>query len=208
MTSPARKDGRALPPGSRSGQDDAPPPRVLTLRGEPLRGGAETTPPGELLAALVEEVTAVQSQDKAGPVRVVIDIEGLSISNDRMPIDGGHLCRLVEPLLRRSIRATADCSLLHARRREVVITTIAHADVIEIEVADSAGMLSAGERAGLRWSPQGTWERERGENSPLNEVSRQARSLGGSLTGMDCPDGGIALTLRLPLHRTARRRAA
>ena len=206
MNSPARNDGRGLP-GDRSGKDHVVPPRVLALHGDSLRGRGDTTPPGELLAALVEEATTFQSKDIAGQVRIVFDMEGLTISSERMPIDGGHLCRLVEPLLRRSIQATAG-SRLHERRREVVITTIAHADVIEIEVADSAGMLSDGERAGLRWSPQGTWERERGENSPLNEVSRQARSLGGSLTGMDCPDGGIALTLRLPLHRTALRRAA
>ena len=63
------------------------------------------------------------------------------------------------------------------------------ADAIEVEVADSGPVLSVVERA---------W---------LDRQSTRAARLGGTLEVRACPEGGTALTLRLPRRLTERRAA-
>jgi hypothetical protein len=70
--------------------------------------------------------------------------------------------------------------------REIVITSVEHAAAIELEVADSG--------------------------PPADHVSDDSlaplvAAVGGELSVAACPEGGRAVTLRLP-HRRLRRRAA
>jgi hypothetical protein len=75
--------------------------------------------------------------------------------------------------------------------REVVVTSIEYADAIEIEVADSGPLC-----------PPTT-----ADAIPEPAIQRLLDQVGGRLTTAACPEGGRALTLRLP-HRRLRRMAA
>lgn len=72
------------------------------------------------------------------------------------------------------------------RLREVVVTSIEHADAIEIEVADSGPATAT---------------------VPDAQLAALAAGVGGGLSVVACPEGGRAVTLRLP-HRRLRRQAA
>ncbi len=85
--------------------------------------------------------------------------------------------------------------------REVVVTSVAYADGIEIEVADSGSSLPQGNRS-LAGGPEGEGM------EILATAHGLAARLGGSLFFADCPEGGSAVTLRLPMRRDSLRRAA
>jgi signal transduction histidine kinase len=91
------------------------------------------------------------------------------------------------------------------RLREIIVTSVAYADAIEIEVADSGPGLPAHAKARL-FDPDFTTKPE--EFGPLLVEARTiVERLGGTLHAADCPDGGTAFTFRMP-HRMARRMAA
>jgi hypothetical protein len=90
------------------------------------------------------------------------------------------LSDLLAPLL----AAACEAASAAVRLREVVITAVETPAALEIEVADSGAGHSPG-TADLT-----------GRLAPL------AGRLGGDLTARDCPEGGTAITLRLPHRRT------
>lgn len=107
--------------------------------------------------------------------------------NHVLHADPGLLAELLADLVVRARRAN------HAAtgpgRREVVVTSVLVADAIEIEVADSGPPPSVVERV---------W---------FDRQGAMAARLGGTLEVRACPEGGTALTLRLPRRLTERRAA-
>ncbi len=74
---------------------------------------------------------------------------------------------------------------------EVTVTSVQYEDAVEIEVADSGTMPAC--------------DRARADADP-SQVAKLVSHLGVSLQTMDCPEGGVAVTLRLP--RMVSQRAA
>lgn len=156
-----------------------PPPRLRTF---PARADAPPT-----TRQLVEElVAAARAGVGAGrDVDVEVDVPAAM----PLPTDCETLRRLLAPLLARSMDGARRDPWRGRRGRGVTITAVRCPHAVEIEVADS-GPAAGDDRAGLA------------------EVGRRAAALGGALVVADCPDGGTAFTVRLPVVRVALRRAA
>lgn len=142
--------------------------------------------PRGLIESIVEEVLATRRDLPVGP-------RGCSITID---VADRHVLQVDPTAIRAILTQLVSAALDNAARtqagevpveREVVITSVEYTDTIEIEVADS------------------------GPAALLTDVEPAVQSLleqvGGRLTAAACPEGGRALTLRLP-HRRLRRRAA
>lgn len=165
----------------------------------PLRGGDRFA-----LRDVVDEalrgVTA--ERDGAPGVCVVVDVPPTMA----LDADGRAIGRILAPLLGRAF----DRARLGAGpcRPEVVVTGVECADGIEIEVAASGAALEAGEavafgrRGGVR-----SCDRTRPAAWTV-DLLREAALVGGTFHASDCPEGGAAITLRLPRGRAALRRAA
>jgi sensor histidine kinase regulating citrate/malate metabolism len=87
--------------------------------------------------------------------------------------------------------------------REVVVTSVGYPDAIEIEVADS-GPSAIAENYFLKPAGPLALADVHGLESRVWQLVVQ---LGGTLTAINCPEGGTAFTLRLP-HRLRQRMAA
>ena len=142
--------------------------------------------PRGLIESIIEEVLATRRDLPVGP-------RGCSITID---VADRHVLQVDPTAIRAILTQLVSAALDNAARtqagevpveREVVITSVEYTDTIEIEVADS------------------------GPAALLTDVEPAVQSLleqvGGRLTAAACPEGGRALTLRLP-HRRLRRRAA
>ena len=92
--------------------------------------------------------------------------------------------------------------------REVLVTAVGFPDRIEIEFADSGPGLTHRERHSL--PPRGTPATALHEPTDplLDDLRHLVVALGGSISAMDCPEGGSAVTLCLPTRPAALRRAA
>lgn len=180
----------------------AGPPRILTFsRGE--RQFLETTvSPHGILVALRAEVTAGGDNRAAAPVSVTLDVQDTL----RIEADRDIIRRLLTPLLGRSVAAASQAAAGFSPR-EVLVTAVGYPDRIEIEFADSGSGLTPRERNSL---PRGRSTADPRESTDplLDDVLRLATSIGGTLAAMECPEGGSAVTLCLPIRRTALRRAA
>jgi len=156
----------------------------------------------DAIAALVADCCR-DLRDRGLPdVSVTIDIPvGRS-----MPAADASVRRLLEPLLRRAIEsaARADGSGDAPLIRELVVTGIDAGTAIEIEVADSGTPLSPAVRSWLAGDDD-TMPEDAG--LALAAVRAGAARIGGTVRALNCPEGGVAVTLRIP-HRQARRLAA
>jgi len=120
--------------------------------------------------------------------------------------------RAVEPLIRRAFESAAQP---HDSRepmaiREVVVTSVDVGDAIEIEVADSGPALSDSVRTWLNDSANGLHgpnATPEGTGLAIAAVRAAAARIDGTLHAANCPEGGVAITLRLP-RRQAQRLAA
>jgi hypothetical protein len=135
-------------------------------------------------------------------VSVTLDVQDTL----RIETDGDILRRLFTPLLGRSV-AAASRAAAGSSPREVLVTAVGYPDRIEIEFADSGSGLTPRERNSLPRGRSSADPRE-STDSLLDDVLRLATSVGGTLAAMECPEGGSAVTLCLPIRRTALRRAA
>jgi signal transduction histidine kinase len=145
----------------------------------PLRPLTESGNLVSLLESLVTEVTAERQTRRLPPVSVVLDAAAGQIS----PSDIDPLRQAVRPLL---VAACDAAATARPRLREVVVTTIATSAAVEIEIADS------------------------GAGSPpaaLADARQPVERLGGTIACGVCPEGGLAVTLRLPRHRLKTRAA-
>jgi len=87
---------------------------------------------------------------------------------------------------------------------EVVVTSVQYADALEIEVADSGSGLSNHAKAWL-FEP-GFTTKPAGTGVALAAARVLVDELGGSIEAVNCPEGGTAFTIRLPMphrHRLA-----
>lgn len=156
-------------------------PRILSLQtaGQPsLR---------TLLESIVAD-TARSLRDRGlPPVAVMLDVGvGHGVATDPA---------LLEPLLHTAVLRAVELSTSPAggsdvpHIAEVVVTSIDVGDAIEIEIADAGPALPATTR------------------SPSEELRHLADRAGAAISAVDCPQGGVAVTLRFP-HRRARSLAA
>ena len=203
MTTPGPDDGVALPGGSC--RPHLPPPRILPMPAAGAGHPGTTVSPRQLLEGIVEELLDGHEPGADRP-RLTVNLDLGDAPG--LDFDPALLRRIVEPLLRRSILAAGSSDGIRARRPEVVVTAVTYPDAVEFEFADSGAGLTPGEWAGLRARDRASTAGPDDSRTTLETISDEARSLGGSLTATNCPEGGSAVTLRLPLLRTARRRAA
>jgi len=141
-------------------------------------------PPRGLLEAITEEVRRHCGDRGIPDCHVTLDVADRHV----LQVDPSTVRDILAGLLLRAFenaaRPAASSDAPHVR--EIVVTSIEHADAIEIEVADSGPVAVATPDAALE---------------PL------VAAVGGSLSVAACPEGGRAVTLRLP-HRRLRRQAA
>ncbi|MFN7813732.1 MAG: hypothetical protein ACK5SI_13840 [Planctomycetia bacterium] len=136
-----------------------------------------------LLADIVGAAARRQRDLGGGPVEATLDVAaGLDL-----PVDPRLLRGIVAPLVAAAFAASA----VRDRRRpgcgEVVVTAVAFADRVEIEVADSGDADGAG--------------------AAVADLRGLVERAGGTLGVARCPEGGMAYTLCLP-GRLASSRAA
>jgi hypothetical protein len=132
-----------------------------------------------LLDAVVAEVAAEREAAGLPSVSIVLDAAGSRIESASLDVVRASLSSLVA--------AAADAAATAMPRlREVVITALDTTGGLEIEVADSGpGVLPAAVAA----------------------VCPAVERIGGTVAWRGCPEGGLAVTLRLP-HRRLESRAA
>jgi signal transduction histidine kinase len=152
-------------------------PHLLPLRPASVRSGSSAIAP--VLEAVVIEVAAAREVNGLPPISVVLDVGGSRIQ----PADLAAVREALGTLLASACDAAATAT---PRLREVVVTVIDTAAALEIEVADSGP----------------------GVPPTAITVARPAvERLGGTLAFRGCPEGGLAVTLRLPHHRLKSRAA-
>lgn len=141
-------------------------------------------PPRGLLEAILAEVRAVCADRGIADCHVTLDVADRHV----LQVDPATVRDILAGLLLRAFENAARpaASSDAPQVREIVVTSVEHADAIELEVADSG--------------------------PPSDSVSDDAlaalvAAVGGGLSVAACPEGGRAVTLRLP-HRRLRRRAA
>jgi hypothetical protein len=120
--------------------------------------------------------------------------------------------RVLEPLIRRAMESAAepDATCESPVVREVVITSIDVGSAIEIEVADSGPALPDPVRRWLNETADGFHASSiapDGAGLALAAIRAAAARIDGTLSAANCPEGGVAITLRLP-RRQAQRLAA
>jgi len=163
-----------------------------------------TVSPHDLLADLAAGIdVAPGGGGPAAPISLTLDVPiDLEIPGERGPIG-----RLLAPLLERSVAAAGGAKGTGRSPREVLVTAVGYPDRIEIEFADSGTGLTDRERNSL--PPRGVPSDAREPTDPLlDDLRRLVVDLGGSISAMDCPEGGSAVTLCLPTRPAALRRAA
>jgi K+-sensing histidine kinase KdpD len=190
----------ASTPGS---QTNPGPPRILSFSKGDRRGAESFASPRKILVDLATEIAATGGHRAAASVSVTLDVPDALL----LEADGEFLRRLLTPLLDRAVAAAAGQIAAGPSAREVVVTAVGYPDRIEIEFADSGSGLTPWERNSL---PRGrSIAAPRESTDPLlDDVLRLAASIGGTLSAIDCPEGGSAVTLSLPIRRAVLRWAA
>jgi signal transduction histidine kinase len=138
------------------------------------------------LRELVEEVVqSLSARCKHQSIGVILDIPADLVAT----ANRGLIRRAVEHLMLGAIAAMPKGGSLWA-------TSAAGPNVVELEVADTGPTLSDEARRHVFDSPSDT---ERGASGwELAMVHHIAQIHGGSVTAANCPDGGVAMTLRIP----------
>jgi C4-dicarboxylate-specific signal transduction histidine kinase len=132
-----------------------------------------------VLDAVIAEVAAEREAAGLPPVAVVLD----AASGRIQQADAAPLKAALGPLVAAACEAATTAP---ARLREVVVTVVDTTTALEIEVADSGSGLAP---------------------DPLVATCPSIERLGGTLAWCRCPEGGLAVTLRLPHHRRQSRAA-
>lgn len=145
---------------------------------------------------LVDEVlTSVGPQLVAQSIDVCVDIP----ESERMSADRSMMRRSVLNLILNAIDAMPDGG-------ELTITSYDGEHGFELEIADSGDGLS--DEAQRRAFEPFYTTKSSGTGLGLALVQRVAEAHGGEVTALNCPDGGAAFTLRIPLLLIALEAAA
>jgi signal transduction histidine kinase len=148
----------------------------------PLRNLVAEFPLRNLVAGVAE---SLDSRCKDQAIETTIDIPSdLVVAADRAMIR-----RAVEHLMLGGIAAMPGGGSL-------VVTSAAGPEAVELEIADTGPTLSDEARRHA-FDPAGTTERG-ASGWELAMVRRIAELHGGSVTAANCPEGGVAFTLRIP----------
>lgn len=177
---------------------DAPVPAPGRAHAVGTLGTTVPVPARLVVETLVAEVMA----GDAGPVTVTIDMPHTLL----LAADEATLRRILLPLVARSVDITRRERQPGNRRGEVLITAVEYPGAIEIELADSGPGLD--DRDLVAFGPRASGRPTVGADAALVAAARMARAAGGTLTAVNCPDGGAALTFRLPTQAAAAMRRA
>lgn len=167
-------------------------------RHERLPASSPAASPEGLIAPLLADAARACRSRGIEPPRATIEASG----RGEIPLDPRLVRRALEPLVRRAYAAAAD---RHAASdapslREVIVTVVDSGDRVEIEVADSGPWLSESVRRWLSGPVAGQCPAA-ADGSALAAALAAARGVGGTLSALNCPEGGVAITLRLPGSR-------
>ena len=169
-----------------------------------------------LLSSIVADCVRVRREQGRLPVAATLDVS--PDHEQALLAEPTSIRRSLELLIRRAFESAMQP---HDSReplaiREVVVTSIDVGDAIEIEVADSGPALSDTVRKWLN-DPACSGHAFNGLHAPgdtpegaglaLAAVRAATARIDGTLWAANCPEGGVAITLRLP-RRQAHRLAA
>jgi len=163
-----------------------------------------------LLSAILAECARVRREQGRPPLSARLDVS--PHHEQSVLADPSLVRRAVEPLIRRAFESAAEPVARDAVPvvREVIVTSVDVGDAIEIEVADSGPSLSVGVRNWLNQTAPGSTESDSipaDAGFALAAARAAAARIHGTLNAANCPEGGVAITLRLP-RRQAQRLAA
>lgn len=156
----------------------------------------------DMLAAIVADCSRSRRERGLADVVATLDVP----RGHAIPAAASSLRRLLDALVRRGFEssAQADDASDAPPIRELIVTSVDVGGAIEIEVADSGPGLPGAVRSWL--SGEGD-EMPDGAGLALAAVRAAAARIGGTVRAVNCPEGGVAITLRLP-HRQSQRLAA
>jgi C4-dicarboxylate-specific signal transduction histidine kinase len=165
-----------------------------------------------LLSTILADCVRVRREQGRLPVAVTLDVS--PHHEQALLAESTSIRRALELLIRRAFEsATQPDSRQRLSIREVVVTSIDVGDAIEIEVADSGPSLSDPVRKWLN-GPAGNDPARKGLHAPgdtpegaglaLAAVRAAAARIDCTLRAANCPEGGVAITLRLPCRQAQR----
>lgn len=156
----------------------------------------------DLLASILAECGRSRRERGLPDVTTTLDVP----DEHRPATATATLRRLLEPLLRRALEAAdhPDAESDAPTVREILVTSVDEGGRLEIEVADSGPALSPAVRA---WLAGDGDDMPEGAGLSLASVRAAVARIGGTVRGLNCPEGGVAITISLP-HRRAERLAA
>jgi C4-dicarboxylate-specific signal transduction histidine kinase len=166
--------------------------------------------PQGLLAKILADCARARREQGRPPLAATLDVA--THHEQALVADPTLVRRVLEPLIRRAMEsaAEADATCESPVVREVVVTSIDVGSAIEIEVADSGPALPDPVR---RWLNETADSFHASSIAPdgaglaLAAIRAAAARIDGTLSAANCPEGGVAITLRLP-RRQAQRLAA
>jgi hypothetical protein len=159
-------------------------PRIIPMRPHPRPEQAEPTLRGALARAAADVARSVHGLPT---VTISLDVPDAHTADAAPEAVAAPLRRLLEAACM-AMAAPASRGACPAVR-EVLVTTVDTGAALEIEVADSAADVSRQEAA-------------------VAEIRPLVEQAGWTLSSAACPDGGLAVTLRIPRRRGRSRVAA
>lgn len=153
----------------------------------------------DMLAAIVADCRRTARDRGLPEVATTLDVPAAHA----LPAAAAPLRRLLESLVRRAVESAAR-SDDHGDAppiRELLVTSVDVGGAVEIEVADSGAGLPQPVRA---WLAGDADEMPDGAGLALAAVRAAADRIGGTVRAVNCAEGGVAITLRMPLRRAQR----
>lgn len=160
-----------------------------------------------LLSSIVADCARVRREQGRPPLAATLDVS--PHHEEALVAELSLVRRVLEPLIRRAMESatqpdeTRDVPVV----REVVVTSIDVGSAIDIEVSDSGPALPESVRRWLNDSTNGLDAHgidPVGAGLALAAVRAAAARIGGTLHAANCPEGGVAITLRLPRRQSQR----
>lgn len=163
-----------------------------------------------LLSSIAADCARIRREQGRPPLAATLDVA--SHHEQAVVADATLVRRVLEPLIRRALESATqpDADGSSPVVREVVVTSIDVGSAIEIEVADSGPALPDTVRKWLNQTVDGLPSpvtAPDGAGLALAAVRAAAARIDGTLHAVNCPEGGVAITVRLP-RRQAQRMAA